>query len=221
MNKEVLKRLRLGVLSLSALALFAACGTDDTDDPAVDDDAAVEDPVDDEMADDEMADDEMADDEMADDEMADEVPAAEVDVVGIAQGDPDFSTLVLALEEADLVETLQGEGPFTVFAPTNDAFETLLGELDITAEELLAQPDLGQILTYHVVSGNVMAADLTDGMTAETVNGEELTFDLSGDPMVNESMITTTDIEASNGVVHVIDTVLVPSDFELQEVEAE
>ncbi|OJF92213.1 hypothetical protein AX762_02750 [Alkalibacterium sp. 20] len=165
----------------------------------------------------------MADDEIADDEMADEDPAgeAEEDIVGIAQGDPDFSILVAALQEAELVETLQGEGPFTVFAPTNAAFETLLGELDITADELLAQPDLEQILTYHVVSGNVLAADLTDGMTAETVNGEELTFDLSGDPMVNESTIITTDIEASNGVVHAIDTVLVPSDFELQEVEAE
>ncbi|WP_423188658.1 fasciclin domain-containing protein [Alkalibacterium sp. f15] len=218
MNKDVLKRLRLGVLSFSALALIAACGTDDTDEPAVDEDPAVEEPVDDEMADDEPADDEMADDEMADEDPADE---AEEDVVGIAQGDPDFSTLVAALQEAELVETLQGEGPFTVFAPTNAAFDTLLDELDITAEELLAQPDLEQILTYHVVSGNVLAADLTDGMTAETVNGEELTFDLSGDPMVNESSIITTDIEASNGVVHVIDTVLVPSDFELQEVEAE
>ncbi|SFC33648.1 Uncaracterized surface protein containing fasciclin (FAS1) repeats [Alkalibacterium subtropicum] len=235
MNKEVLKRLRLGVLSFSALALFAACGTDDTDDPAVDEDPAVEEPADDEMTDDEMTDDEMADDEMTDDEMADdemedddlagdlpeEVPDDELDVVGIAQGDGNFSTLVLALEEANLVETLQGEGPFTVFAPTDDAFETLLGELDITAEELLAQPDLEQILTYHVVPGNVLAADLTDGMTAETVNGEEVTFDLSGDPMVNESTIITTDIEASNGVVHAIDTVLVPSDFELQEVESE
>ncbi|MFO8069406.1 MAG: fasciclin domain-containing protein [Alkalibacterium sp.] len=203
MNKEVLKRLRLGVLSFSALALIAACGTDDTDEPVVDEDPAVEEPVDDEMADDEL------------------LEEAGVDIVAIAQGDPDFSTLVAALEEADLVETLQGEGPFTVFAPTNAAFDTLLGELDITVEELLAQPDLEQILTYHVVSGNVLAGDLTDGMTAETVNGEEVTFDLSGDPMVNESTIITTDIEASNGVIHAIDTVLVPSDFELQEVEAE
>lgn len=116
------------------------------------------------------------------------------------------------------MKTLQGEGPFTVFAPTNAAFEKLLGELDITADELLAQPDLAKVLTYHVVPGKVLAADLTDGMKAETVNGEELMFDLSGDPMVNKSMITQTDIEATNGVVHSIDTVLVPSDFELQEV---
>ncbi|MCF1620491.1 fasciclin domain-containing protein [Tetragenococcus koreensis] len=89
--------------------------------------------------------------------------------------------------------------------------------MDITQEELLAQPDLESILTYHVIPSEVMAGDLEDGQTAETVNGEELTFDLSGDPMVNESMITTTDIEASNGLIHGIDKVLVPSDFELQE----
>lgn len=143
------------------------------------------------------------------------------DVVGIALGNPDFSILISALQKAELVETLQGDGPFTVFAPTNAAFEKLLAELDITADELLAQPDLAKVLTYHVVSGNVMAADLTDGMEAATVNGQELMFDLSGDPMVNQSMITQTDIEATNGVVHVIDSVLVPSDFTLQEVDME
>lgn len=146
---------------------------------------------------------------------------AEEDIVGIALGNEDFSILVSALQKAELVETLQGEGPFTVFAPTNAAFEKLLTELDVTPEELLAQPDLAKVLTYHVVPGKVMAADLTDGMKAETVNGEEVTFDLSGDPKVNESMITSTDIEATNGVVHVIDTVLVPSDFKLQAVEME
>jgi uncharacterized surface protein with fasciclin (FAS1) repeats len=143
------------------------------------------------------------------------------DVVGVALGNPDFSILVSALQKAELVETLQGDGPFTVFAPTNAAFEKLLKELDITAEELLAQPDLAKVLTYHVVPGKVLASDLTDGMKASTVNGEELMFDLSADPMVNKSMITQTDIEATNGVVHVIDTVLVPSDFTLQKVDME
>ncbi|MCA9765513.1 MAG: fasciclin domain-containing protein [Carnobacterium sp.] len=143
------------------------------------------------------------------------------DIVGIALSNPDFSILVSALQKAELVDTLKGDGPFTVFAPTNAAFEKLLMELDITAEELLAQPDLAKVLTYHVVSGKVLAGDLTDGMKAPTVNGEELTFDLSADPMVNKSMITTTDIEATNGVVHVIDTVLVPSNFALQEVAME
>ncbi|WP_414839703.1 fasciclin domain-containing protein [Carnobacterium sp. TMP28] len=140
------------------------------------------------------------------------------DIVGIALSNPDFSILVSALQKAELVDTLKGDGPFTVFAPTNAAFEKLLMDLDITADELLAQPDLAKVLTYHVVSGKVLAGDLTDGMKAPTVNGEELTFDLSADPMVNKSMITTTDIEATNGVVHVIDTVLVPSNFALQDV---
>ncbi|WP_084676099.1 fasciclin domain-containing protein [Carnobacterium funditum] len=191
MSKELLKKLRLGVVSLAAIGLLAGCATDDNTDP----------------------------DPMNEDPAMEESVEVKEDVVGIAQGNSDFSILVSALQEAELVETLQGEGPFTVFAPTNAAFEKLLGELDITAEELLAQPDLDKILTYHVVSGKVLAADLTDGMKAETVNGEELTFDLSGDPMVNESAISTTDIEATNGVVHAIDTVLVPSDFELKEVD--
>lgn len=99
--------------------------------------------------------------------------------------------LVRALEEAELVETLQGEGPLTVFAPTNEAFEKLLTELDVTA----------------------------DGMEAATVNGEAVSFDLTGDPMVNMSNIITTDLEATNGVVHAIDTVLIPDGFELQEVD--
>lgn len=115
---------------------------------------------------------------------------------------------------------MQGEGPFNVSAPTNAAFEKLTA-LDVTAEELLAQPDLAKVLACHMVPGKVMAADLTDGMKAKTVNGEEVTFDLSGDSKVNESMITSTDIEATNGVVHVIDTVLVPSEFKLQTVKME
>lgn len=143
------------------------------------------------------------------------------DIVEIALGNDDFSILVSALQKAELVETLQGDGPFTVFAPTNEAFQKLLDALDITAEELLAQPDLAKVLTYHVVPAKVMAGDLTDGLEAETVNGEMLTFDLSGDPMVNKSMIVDTDIEATNGVIHVVDEVLVPSNFELQEVDME
>ncbi|HAJ70161.1 MAG TPA: Nex18 symbiotically induced protein [Alkalibacterium sp.] len=150
-------------------------------------------------------------------DMMEDPASTEMDVVGIAQDNSDFSTLVAALQEADLVETLQGDGPFTVFAPTNEAFEALLTELDITQEELLSQPDLESVLTYHVIPQEVMSGDLEDGMSAETVNGEEVTFDLSGDdPMINESTITSTDMEASNGVVHVIDAVMVPSDFELQ-----
>ncbi|MCC5890288.1 MAG: fasciclin domain-containing protein [Alkalibacterium sp.] len=142
-------------------------------------------------------------------------------IVDIAVGNDDFSILVSALQRAELVETLQGDGPFTVFAPTNEAFADLLEALDITAEELLAQPDLANVLLYHVVAGEVFAENLEDGMEAETVNGEMVTFDLSGDPMVNDSNIIQTDIEASNGVIHVIDSVLVPSNFTLQDVEME
>lgn len=143
------------------------------------------------------------------------------DIVDIAVGNPDFSILVSALQKADLVGALQGEGPFTVFAPTNAAFAKLLAALDITAEELLAQPDLAKVLTYHVVSGKVMSTDLTNGLEAATLNGEKVKFDLTADPKVNDSMITSVDIEATNGVIHVIDTVLVPENFTLQEVDLE
>lgn len=151
-------------------------------------------------------------------EVAEEPMAEEKDIVDIALGNEDFSILVAALQEADLVETLQGDGPFTVFAPTNAAFEKLLGALDISAAELLEQPDLAKVLLYHVVSGQVMSTDLSDGLVADTVNGNSITFDLSDGVKVNDSMVVTADLEGSNGVIHVIDTVLVPSDFTLQEV---
>lgn len=140
-------------------------------------------------------------------------------IVDIAAGNEDFSILVAALQKAELVETLQGEGPYTVFAPTNEAFAQLLSDLDITQEELLAQPDLANVLLYHVVEGGVFAGDLEDGMEAPTVNGETLMFDLSDGAMVNDSNIVDTDIEASNGVIHVVDSVLVPSNFTLQDVQ--
>lgn len=143
------------------------------------------------------------------------------DIVGIAVGNSDFSILVSALQKADLVDALKGDGPFTVFAPTNAAFEKLLDALDISAEELLAQPDLAKVLTYHVVSGKVMSTDLTDGLEATTLNGEKVKFDLTGDPKVNTSNITTADLQATNGVIHVIDTVLVPTNFTLQDVDLE
>lgn len=147
--------------------------------------------------------------------------AAEGDIVDIAAGDSQFSTLVAALTEADLVSTLQTDGPFTVFAPTDAAFESLLNDLGITAEDLLAHPDLSKVLLYHVVSGKVMSTDLTDGMTAPTINGEEITVDLSMGVKINNSTVTTADIEATNGVIHVIDQVLVPSDFTLDTMEDE
>ena len=136
-------------------------------------------------------------------------------IVDIAVGSPDFSILVAALQKAELVEALQGEGPFTVFAPTNAAFEALLGALGITAEELLNQPQLADVLLYHVVSGRVLSTDLVNGMTAETLGGQTITVDLTAGVKINTSSVTTADIEASNGVIHVIDSVLVPETFTL------
>jgi uncharacterized surface protein with fasciclin (FAS1) repeats len=118
--------------------------------------------------------------------------------------------LVAAVQAAGLVDALKGEGPFTVFAPTEEAFAALpAGTLDT----LLADPQgqLTDILLYHVVPGKVMAADLSDGLTATTLQGSDVTLHLMGDgAMVNEASIVTTDIEASNGVIHVIDAVILP-----------
>jgi uncharacterized surface protein with fasciclin (FAS1) repeats len=120
-----------------------------------------------------------------------------------------FTTLVTAVEAAGLVETLSGEGPFTVFAPTDDAFAALP---EGTVEGLLADTDaLTSVLTYHVVPGAVMSGDLSDGMTATTVNGADITITISdGTVMVNGATVTTADIETSNGVIHVIDSVILP-----------
>jgi uncharacterized surface protein with fasciclin (FAS1) repeats len=131
------------------------------------------------------------------------------DIVDTAVGAGTFTTLVAAVEAAGLVETLKGEGPFTVFAPTDEAFAALP---EGTVEGLLNDiPTLTAILTYHVVPGKVMSTDLTDGMTAATVNGGDLTIDLSDGVKVNGATVTAADIETSNGVIHVIDTVILPT----------
>ena len=145
-----------------------------------------------------------------------EVPAT---VVDIALSNPDFSMLVSLLQKADLVGALQGEGPFTVFAPTNAAFEKLLAALNISASDLMNQPDLAKVLLYHVVSGKVMSTDLSDGLEAPTLNGESVAFDLSSGAKVNQSNVISADIEAGNGVIHVIDAVLVPTNFVYQAME--
>ena len=132
-------------------------------------------------------------------------------IVDVAVGNPDFSTLVTALKAAGLVETLSGEGPFTVFAPTNEAFAKLP---ERTVDALLADiPTLKKILTYHVVAGKVMAADVVGLDSATTVQGDEVKIAVvDGKVKLNDSaMVTATDLEASNGVIHVIDTVLIPS----------
>jgi uncharacterized surface protein with fasciclin (FAS1) repeats len=135
---------------------------------------------------------------------------AKDDIVVIASGNEDFSTLVAAIKAAGLVETLQGEGPFTVFAPTNEAFAKLP---EGTVESLLKPENkekLVSILTYHVVSGKVMAADVAAGEVA-TVNGEKATIAIAdGKVSIDEAAIVTTDIEASNGVIHVINKVILP-----------
>jgi uncharacterized surface protein with fasciclin (FAS1) repeats len=122
----------------------------------------------------------------------------------------ELSTLVAAVKAADLVGTLSGEGPFTVFAPTNAAFEALP---EGTLETLLKPENKDQlvaILTYHVVSGKVMSTDLSNGQTAATVQGEEVTVDVSDGVKISGASVVAADVEASNGVVHVIDQVILP-----------
>lgn len=134
---------------------------------------------------------------------------AEQTIVEIASANRDFSTLVTAVTKADLVDTLSGPGPFTVFAPTNAAFAAIpADQLDAI---LADKAQLTKILTYHVVAGKVMAADLQPTQMAETVEGQDLDIKVTnGGATVNGCNIVTTDIEASNGVVHVVDCVLTP-----------
>jgi uncharacterized surface protein with fasciclin (FAS1) repeats len=132
------------------------------------------------------------------------------DIVDTAVAAGSFNTLAAALTAAGLVETLKGEGPFTVFAPTDAAFAALPAG---TVEDLLKPENkdkLIAILTYHVVAGKVMSTDLTEGMMAATVNGAEVTITLDGGAKVNGAVISAADIEASNGVIHVIDAVILP-----------
>ena len=132
-------------------------------------------------------------------------------IVDVAAGNPDFSTLVAAVKAAGLVETLSGEGPFTVFAPTNEAFAKLPeGKVDSLLADI---PTLKKILTYHVVAGKVMAADVVGLNNATTVQGDDVKIAVvDGKVKLNDAaMVTATDLEASNGVIHEIDTVLIPS----------
>ena len=131
-----------------------------------------------------------------------------MDIVDTAVSAGSFTTLVAAVEAAGLVETLKGDGPFTVFAPTDAAFAALPKG---TVENLLADPEaLAAILTYHVVAGKVMSGDLSDGMMAATVNGANITIGTEGGVTVNDANVVTADVEASNGVIHVIDKVIMP-----------
>ncbi len=140
--------------------------------------------------------------------------ASASDIVAVASSTDDLSTLVTAVSAAGLVETLQGEGPFTVFAPTNEAFaalpEGLLDQLLLPCN----QDALAQVLTYHVVAGEVMSSDIEPG-DVPTVEGQSVTLSTDAGVMVNDATVVTADVAASNGVVHVIDGVLVPSDVDL------
>ncbi|MGA1181153.1 MAG: fasciclin domain-containing protein [Marivivens sp.] len=131
-----------------------------------------------------------------------------MDIVDTAINAGSFTTLVAAVQAAGLVDTLKGEGPFTVFAPTDEAFAALP---EGTVEGLLADPEaLAKILTYHVIAGKVMSTDLSDGMTAATVNGAEVTITTMGGVKINGANVISADIETSNGVIHVIDQVILP-----------
>ena len=140
--------------------------------------------------------------------------AATGTIVDVASANPDFSTLVSALSAAGLVETLQGPGPFTVFAPTNEAFAALpAGVLD----KLLLPENkdtLAKILTYHVVPGQVMAADVTDGDVA-TVEGQTVALSTADGVTVNGAKVIAADVMATNGVIHVIDAVILPPDVDV------
>ena len=131
------------------------------------------------------------------------------DIVSVLQADERFATLVQAVEAADLVETLQQEGPYTVFAPTDEAFDQLP---DGALEDLLDDPQqLREVLWYHVVEGEVTAEDLSDGDTPATVQGENLDVSIDGEHVtINDASVVEADIEASNGVIHAIDGVLLP-----------
>ncbi|MBC5991407.1 fasciclin domain-containing protein [Pontibacter cellulosilyticus] len=133
------------------------------------------------------------------------------DIVALASNNPSLSTLVQAIQAADLAGTLQGGGPYTVFAPTNEAFAALpAGTLDNLLKPENKQ-QLVDILTYHVTEGSVMASDLSNGMMVKTLNGKDLKVMLNGDQvMINNATVTSPNVQASNGVVHVVDKVILP-----------
>ena len=189
-SRRTPRRLAAG-LAVGALAL-TACGSDsnDAEEPATTEAAA---------------------DESATTEAADDAAAEAGTIVDVAVGAGTFDTLVAAVTAAGLAETLSGEGPFTVFAPTDDAFAALpegLVDALLLPENIDA---LTAVLTYHVVGAEVPSSDVATG-DVETLQGESIAVVVGddGSVMVNDATVTAVDVEASNGVIHVIDTVLVP-----------
>ena len=134
--------------------------------------------------------------------------AAQKDIVDTAISAGSFKTLVTAVQAAGLVETLKGKGPFTVFAPTDQAFAKI--PKDQLNALLADKAKLTKVLTYHVVAGKVMAADVKAG-PVKTVEGSNITITTDGGVMVDKAKVTATDIAASNGVIHVIDSVILPN----------
>jgi uncharacterized surface protein with fasciclin (FAS1) repeats len=131
------------------------------------------------------------------------------DIVDTAVSAGSFKTLVAAVQAAGLVDTLKGKGPFTVFAPTDEAFAKLpAGTVDALLKDI---PKLKKILTYHVVSGKVLAADVVKLKSATTVEGSDVKIDASNGVKINDATVATPDVAADNGVIHIIDTVLIPA----------
>jgi uncharacterized surface protein with fasciclin (FAS1) repeats len=135
-----------------------------------------------------------------------------MNIVETAVNHGSFKTLVAAVTAAELVETLSGEGPFTVFAPLDEAFAALPAGTVESLIEPANRAKLQGILTYHVVAGKVMSTDLSDGMEAKTVNGAELTIHLKdGKVLINDAEVVVANVEADNGVIHVINKVILPA----------
>jgi len=203
----------IALAAVASLGVFAtACGSDSDD--AATDEAATE-----EVTEESVAEEVMTEDTAATEEAGAEAPQT---IVDIAVGNPDFSTLVSLVTAAGLVETLSGEGPFTVLAPTNAAFEALAEKMGVTIEELSATLTgdielLKTVLTSHVIAGKVLAADTAalNGMEADLVSGEKAKV-VSADGVVSFTIGTSTatvvtpDIEAANGVIHIVDMPLLP-----------
>ena len=141
---------------------------------------------------------------------ADDSKSASSTVVEIAVNNPDFSILVEAVSKAGLVDALSAEGPFTVFAPTNDAFKSLFSQLGVSGVKDLTAEQLTPILTYHVVSGKVMSTDLSNTKVSTLSGDNMLKVDISDGVKINDSNVLAADIEGKNGVIHVIDKVLIP-----------
>ena len=190
---------------------------DMADDDMADDDMADDEMSDDDMADDDMAEDDMADDDMADDDMSDDDMSDEMsmnDVMSRIVDRDDLSVLDDAIHAAGLQDALHDGGPFTVFAPTDEAFTAYLGEMGMTADDVFADTaTLTTLLQAHVVEGSDDAAMVMemDGQAFTTLAGNELAVTVDGDTvMVGDATVLEYDLTADNGVIHVIDTVLTP-----------